>query len=155
MTHAELKSGDLLYWRGTGIKAWLVRHWTHSEYSHVGMYWQNGTNPYVIEADFHLGVIFRPYWSDPPQAGQHTHLAFDVGAINEMRKVQGAPYSLRTAIATVFCVAGKGSQAFMCSELVVRLMEKCGWDWQGYQPTPEGVRLGVLNATGNNAEVLT
>jgi hypothetical protein len=150
----ELKSGDLLYWRGKGFKAWLVRNWTHSLYSHVGMYWLNGTVPLILEADSKRGVVVRVWDIDPPQAGQHTGVAFRPQALDLMRNLNGKPYSYWTAILTVFCIAGKGSNAFICSELVVKMLEIMGWDWRGYQPTPEGTRLGVKVATGNDAEVI-
>jgi hypothetical protein len=116
------------------------------------MFWRNGDTNIVIESFPGKGVLIRPYELDPPSHAQATGIAFRPQCLDLFA---GKPYSYWTAILTVFTLAGRGSKAFICSELVTRILEIHHWDWHGYQPTPEGVRLGVLTSTGNQAEVLT
>jgi hypothetical protein len=53
---SKIKSGDLLAWSHRGIrsfrdlKIWMVRLFTRSEYSHVGIAWVVGGRVFVIEA---------------------------------------------------------------------------------------------------------
>ena len=52
-----IKSGDLLFFRGTGAEAAIVRDWTHSPYSHVGLAWRAGDRILVLESrPVHGGV---------------------------------------------------------------------------------------------------
>jgi hypothetical protein len=52
----QIKSGDLLAWSHRGWRSWydvqiqLVRFFTQSEYSHVGVAWITGGRTFVIEA---------------------------------------------------------------------------------------------------------
>jgi hypothetical protein len=52
----QIKSGDLLAWSHRGWRSWydiqiqLVRFFTQSEYSHVGVAWVTGGRTFVIEA---------------------------------------------------------------------------------------------------------
>lgn len=52
----KIKSGDLLAWSHRGLKSWydlqiqIVRMFTRSEYSHVGIAWVIGGRVFVIEA---------------------------------------------------------------------------------------------------------
>lgn len=52
----KIKSGDLLAWSHRGWRSWydiqiqLVRFFTQSEYSHVGVAWVTGGRVFVIEA---------------------------------------------------------------------------------------------------------
>jgi hypothetical protein len=60
-----IKSGDLLFFRGTGLMAWLVRVWTNSDYSHVGMAWRIGGRILILECrPTHGGVTISRALSD-------------------------------------------------------------------------------------------
>lgn len=157
----DLRSGDLVYWKGKGFLPWLVRFWTRPKFwslklapfYHVGMVWRNGGTIFYTDAS-PQGVAVFSFAVNTPSHAQRTHSAWDDATTVAMKSMLGKPYSFWTAALTPFKLAGRGSSAFMCSEYVTRLMERMGWDWRGYQPTPEGVRLGVLAATGNDAEVI-
>lgn len=56
---SQIRSGDLLFFRGTGLDAWAVRTWTHSPYSHVGIAWRIAGRVVVLESrPVHGGVTF-------------------------------------------------------------------------------------------------
>lgn len=48
--NAPVQSGDVLAFRGTGFFSWLVRHWTASEWAHVGIAWCLGRRIMVLES---------------------------------------------------------------------------------------------------------
>lgn len=163
MKLSELHSGELLYWRGSGYMAALVRWWTRpkfwsvtgsSPYAHVGIFWRNGNIPYVIEADSKYGVVARPLTYDYPNAVQKTEVAWTIPVQQQILALIGKPYSFWTDVATVFWIAGKGSKSYMCSELAVKVLTIAGWDWKGYQPTPAGVLLSIKNVTNVDVEPL-
>ena len=66
MNYAEarplIKSGDPIFFRGTGLIAGVVRDWTDSPFSHVGMAWRAGERVLVLESrPAHRGItIDRP-----------------------------------------------------------------------------------------------
>ena len=55
-----IKSGDLLAWSRTGFISRLVRAWTGSTYSHVGVAWVVAGRVFVLEALDGKGVVIRP-----------------------------------------------------------------------------------------------
>jgi hypothetical protein len=65
-----MKSGDVVFLRGTGILAWIVRKVTKSQFAHVGIIWVVSDRVLMLEADPWKGVIVRPlsmslpgYWA--------------------------------------------------------------------------------------------
>lgn len=55
-----IKSGDLLAWSGTSSFGNLIRRWTGSSYSHVGIAWVIGDRVFVLEALDGRGVVISP-----------------------------------------------------------------------------------------------
>ena len=47
-----MQTGDLVLFRGTGFISWIVRRWTRSAFSHVGVLWIVDGMPLVLEATF-------------------------------------------------------------------------------------------------------
>lgn len=159
MNVSNLRSGDLLYWRGKGFYGWLVRWWTRpnpwkfwqsSPYGHVGMVWVNGGATHIIEANPGRGVTMDA-WSiltTPPDYWQPTHTALSQTATQfVIDNYLGRPYSFATAILTVFGLAGRGRSAFMCSELCQTILEICGWKFPT-QLHPAGLADQVAKAYG-------
>lgn len=63
MRYAEVRdsiqSGDLLAWRGESLISRLIRHWTASPWSHVGVAWRFRGRLFVLEAREGRGVTIR------------------------------------------------------------------------------------------------
>lgn len=157
----DIRSGDLVYWKGEGFWAWLVRFWTRPKFwswrpapfFHVGVAWWNGASLFVTDAS--LGGVRCYYFHiDPPSHVQPTHSAWSEDTTRFMREQIGKPYSYRTGFLTLFQVAGHGSSAWMCSEYAVKLLSSMGWGFGSYQPTPEGLRKSILQVSGVDAEVI-
>ena len=47
---ASMRSGDVLLFRGSGFLSWLIRHATHSDYSHAGLLFRYSGRVYCLEA---------------------------------------------------------------------------------------------------------
>jgi len=47
---ASMRSGDVLLFRGRGLLSWLIRHATHSDYSHAGLLFRYCGRVYCLEA---------------------------------------------------------------------------------------------------------
>jgi hypothetical protein len=160
MKISELNSGDLVYWSGGGFWAWLIRFWTRPKFFslklapfyHVGIVWRNGAGLFYADAG-PTGVAIYNFAINPPSHAQRTHSAWTQETTDLLKRELHKPYSYKTAVLTPFKLAGRGSKAWMCSEFVVALMTQMGWDWKGYQPTPEGVRAS-LEALGHHVEDL-
>ncbi len=62
MKYAEyrnnLKSGDVVAWSGKGFKPALIRFFTKSEYTHVGVVWTYRGRVFVIEQIFPEARVF-------------------------------------------------------------------------------------------------
>lgn len=55
-----IQSGDVFAWRGRNFWSRLIRSWTGSSWSHVGIAWVVGGRVLVLEARFHGGVRCVP-----------------------------------------------------------------------------------------------
>lgn len=157
MRSIDLKSGDLLYWKGKGFFSWLVRwatrpsfwrFWTTAPYSHVAVCWKNGSMPtQFVESYPGIGVRVVRMMDDPPDFAQHTHTAWLTNVVVErINPLMGRPYSRWTALMVMLGMSGDGTSAFMCSELAQYLLEQFGWDWKGEKYHPYGLSLAVTRA---------
>ena len=157
----DIRSGDLVYWKGEGFWAWLVRFWTRPKFwswrpapfFHVGVAWWNGVSLFITDAS-REGVRCIPFHRDAPSHCQHTHSAWCDATTRLMREMIGKPYSYKTSFLTLFQIAGHGSSAWMCSEYAVKILSTMGWGFGSYQPTPEGLRRSVEDVSGFKVEVI-
>lgn len=162
MKASELHSGDLLYWRGTGLLNAIIRwasrpsfwrFWEPAPYSHVAVFWRNGSAAQFIEAHRKQGVRVANLTDDPPGFAQHTHTAWPQNAALLVDDV-GKSYSTKTAVAVIFGLCGKGTAAFMCSELAQHILSQCGWDFKGKKYHPHGLSRAIKDAGGFFVEPL-
>ena len=92
-----MNTGDLVAFRGRGLLAWIVRTWTRSAYSHVGVLWVRAGLPLVIEALPGEGVgvhALANRQADKP-------IVFAVARAVDVDKAlahTGDPYSFRDAL---------------------------------------------------------
>lgn len=135
----EFRTGDLLCFRGRGIASFLIRAFTRSWYSHVGLvYWHQGRN-FCIEAvgvgvrivlvselqrRYHGGIdYFRVRDSDEPQ--REKAVAFCFAQLGKLYDHVGI---WRFIVAIVFgkVAAVRRDEQWFCSELVAAAYEDAG-----------------------------
>jgi hypothetical protein len=121
----KIKSGDLLAWSHRGWRSWydiqiqLVRFFTQSEYSHVGIVWVVGGRVLVIEAVtpkvriYPLSKLGTFYWLpySEPWTAHHEELALSY---------VGTEYSKLEAIAAFFNTSWYPAK-MQCAKLVAKL----------------------------------
>ena len=120
-----IKTGDLLAWSHGSLRSWkdfqvmLVRVFTRSEYSHVGLAWVANGRVFIIEA-VGTGVRIFPlsrelpfYWVQKPSPLTQEAIEFLFARI-------GAPYSKWQAILAGIGALAKGKDdRWQCAELVL------------------------------------
>ena len=127
---SKIKSGDLLAWSHRGwksihdIKIQLVRMFTQSEYSHVGVAWVVGERVFVIEAVEPCVRIFPL-----SKLGSFYHIPLNApwSASTEEKALSyvGAEYKQLQAIKAFFKPLGKGNVS-ECAALVLTILEHDG-----------------------------
>jgi hypothetical protein len=139
---SQIKSGDLLAWSHRGWGSWrdfkiqMVRVFTRSEYSHVGIAWVVGKRVFVIEAvepmvrafplsklgSFYITPLDAPWAVDTEEAA--------LGHI-------GADYKQLQAIEAYFRCLPEGTVS-ECAALVIDVMRRDGV-YLGRRATPDAV----------------
>lgn len=139
MRLSDLRSGDLLYWRGKGFYAWLARVWTRSPWSHVAVFFWNGGTPCFIDASIKHGVRAHEIINDWPDAAQHSHSAWTDATRAWALRFEGEPYGWLDAIRGGFGLPAN-HRGYMCSEFVALVMRYMGWGWpHNAAPTPQRI----------------
>jgi hypothetical protein len=140
----NIKSGDLLVWSHRGWKSWhdikvqMVRFFTQSEYSHVGIAWVIGDRVFVIEA---VEPCVRIY--PLSKLGDFYHIKMGAEWKPETEEAAlsyvGSDYKQLEAIKLYFKPWHKG-QVSECAALVLQIMSVEGIDL-GDRATPDAVVL--------------
>lgn len=141
---STIKSGDLLAWSHRGwksfhdIKIQLVRMFTQSEYSHVGVAWVVGERVFVIEA---VEPCARIYPLSKLGDFYHIPLKAPWKADTEEKALSyiGSEYKQLQAIKAFFRPLGKGNVS-ECAALVLTILDHDGIDLGNFA-TPDAVVL--------------
>lgn len=127
---SKIKSGDVLAWSHRGWSSWhdikvqIVRMFTRSEYSHVGVAWVIGERVFVIEAVMPLVRIYPL-----SKLGDFYHLGMEADWSHKAEEYAlshvGDEYSQLQAIKAYFTSLGKDNTS-ECAALVIAIMARCG-----------------------------
>jgi len=128
-TRAHIRSGDLLAWSGRSVGARLIRHWTGSEITHIGLAWRAGGRLFTLEALPGIGVQMRllshalPCWWLPVRASDWA--AAEEYALGEL----GRGYSWLDAIRAGLGLEPKRFNGAQCAEYVREVYARAGLRW--------------------------
>jgi len=121
----QIKTGDLLAWSNGGWGSWrdiqvnLVRMFTRSEYSHVGLAWVANGRVFIIEA-VGSGVRIFPLSREIPFYLVRKPSPLTQAAIEFLFERIGAPYSkLQAILAGIGALAKGRDDVWQCAELVL------------------------------------
>lgn len=121
----RIKSGDVLFFSGTTLKARLVKWWTKSHYSHAGIAWVTDGRVFVLEAVLNgvriypLSLETRFNWASSP-------LAWSDGAAEYALRKVGKPYSqFLAALAGLGYKMRRDDKWYQCSEYALDILERC------------------------------
>jgi len=148
----EIETGDLLAWSSSTFVGMIVRGWTKSIYSHIGVAWVANGRLFVLEAINGDGVRLRPIqptesfyfvksgvkWSQEAEDFAMDAVGMDVD------------YSYLDAILAGINLKLKG-RGFQCAEFVAKIYRRCGLDLQEENRTP----VEVLNEVSDRGDCLS
>ena len=140
---AQIRSGDLLAWRGRSPGAWIVRHWTGSEISHTGVAMWIAGRLFAIEARPGLGVTMRLLSAALPceWAGLRIDSADWKRAEEFALRALGRNYSWLDAILAGLGLPPRQWNGYQCAEFVRDVLRRAGMkmDMDGIPMTPRHV----------------
>ncbi|MCA3067478.1 MAG: hypothetical protein ING73_11225 [Rhodocyclaceae bacterium] len=127
---ATIKTGDLLAWSHGSLRSWkdfqvmLVRMFTRSEFSHVGIAWVANGRVFIIEA-VGAGVRIYPLSREVPFYLCRKPTYLDQRAIDFLFERIGAPYSKIQAVLAGLGILTKGADdIWQCAELVLDALSR-------------------------------
>lgn len=143
-----IRSGDLLIWsKGTNsfvgnILLFIIRLFTMSEYTHVGIAWKIGNRLFVIEANM-PSVRIIPLSS----FSKFYHIPMGIEWTNDIESYLldkiGEPYSIKGAITGYFGSINNTDGNWQCAELANMFYKSIGIDY-GDAYTPSKLVKAIL-----------
>lgn len=133
----EIRSGDLVFFRGKGIGPWFIRTWTKSRWSHCGIAWVIGERVLLLEAHPFAGVRAIP------MSEKHPDYYFDIGCWNKYAEA-AALDKLAESYGWLDCArAGIGlptlpDSHYQCAEYAVEVLRAAGLSVPGCS-TPDAL----------------
>lgn len=140
-----IKSGDILAWSEgswtsfSGIQNNIIRIFTRSEYSHVGVAYVAGGRVFVIEAVvpmiriFPLSKLLPFYHFESPDNWWSTDI--EESYLNKV----GKPYSKVEAIKAFLGYSTDGEEQWECAKLINRVLMNVDKDFDKQPDTPTAV----------------
>jgi hypothetical protein len=134
----EVKSGDVLAWSYDSVYSKIIKWWTNSEYSHVGIALSYADRLFVIEALQGKGVVITPLSNKKEFYHFKTNADWDLIKDKAFKQV-GKPYSFLDAV-----LAGLKlkltSKGWQCAEFVNHVLSL-----SIEYPTPSNIVESVRN----------
>lgn len=126
--HDQVQSGDILFWRGHGAGAAMIKKWTRSEWSHVGVAWVVDGMVLSIEArPFRpVGVVDlltdsreeKPHW-------RQMNIQWNKYITQGLLRTTGDSYGWLDDVRVAFKFPPIG-RGFQCAELVAFMLKLAG-----------------------------
>ncbi len=129
-----IKSGDIIFFKGKSLWGRLIRWWTKSPYSHVGMALVGFGRVWLLEASETGQVRLIPLSKKGNFTLVKTGLNFSLIEDEACLKV-GQRYDYLGAIKAAFKLS-RNNQKYYCSELVAELLIKAGFQYLYHPQTP-------------------
>jgi hypothetical protein len=121
----QIRSGDLLLFRGTGFSAWLVRQWTGSPFSHVGLAWCIGGRVLVLESRPEYGGVTINRALSQALGDGPTWMALGVTWDEAMEEralaVLGSSYGWKNSLRSAFGIRVSGDEV-ECAQYVFHVL---------------------------------
>jgi len=155
----HIRSGDLLAWSGRSIGARIIRHWTGSRISHVGLAMWVGPRLFSVEALPGIGVTMRllstalPLQWSPLELSPERWQSAEEFALRTL----GRGYSWLDAILAGLGLPPRQWDKYQCAEFVLDVLARAGWPPAGRlkdRPIPGDIQAMALQA-GHPVQMIT
>jgi hypothetical protein len=130
-----IQSGDLLAWSGRTFFSRLIKIFTSSNITHVGIAWRVGMHLFVIESIEGKGVRLFPlsgrvpfFWLRPSNREHSWNPIVEETAFQKI----GEKYSLMDCIRAFFKRRLKKDKYWQCAEFASYLLSLMGYETNGY-----------------------
>ncbi|MGJ3501130.1 hypothetical protein [Piscirickettsia salmonis] len=122
-----LSSGDVIAYRGNSIISSIVRWWTESPYSHIGVIWKIKDQLFFVEALIFKGVRIIPIEKLP---ADYEVIKTQVTLLGEAEAFilqhLADDYSLIDAIRAGLGLKQNNSKGWQCAEFAAQILKRCG-----------------------------
>lgn len=131
----DIQSGDLLAWSGHSLFSRLIKLFTESSFTHVGIAYRTGNRLFVIEAMEGRGVRLFPlsrrlpfFWIRPTIRKHEWNSIIEETAIKRI----GERYSFTECARALFRKATKKDNKWQCAEFASYILSLIGYPTNGY-----------------------
>ncbi|APS59132.1 hypothetical protein [Piscirickettsia salmonis] len=122
-----LSSGDVVAYRGNSVISSIVRWWTESPYSHIGVIWKINDQLFFVEALIFKGVRIIPIDKLPADYEVIKTLVTLLGEAEAFIFQHLADdYSLIDAIRAGLGLKQKDPTGWQCAEFAAQILKRCG-----------------------------
>ena len=120
-----IKSGDLFAWRKTTPFAQLIRHWTGSSYSHVGIAWTFRNRVFILQDKEKQGINLVALSDNLPCDWIPTNANWTDEVETEAMRHLGQSYSMLNCILAGLNIPPVGVNR-ICSEYAYKILQLAG-----------------------------
>ncbi|SNY90087.1 hypothetical protein SAMN04515647_0229 [Cohaesibacter sp. ES.047] len=124
----QIRSGDLIAFRGKGPVSWLIRHVTGGFHTHVGVAWWFRGRLFILEAREGIGVTLRAACAALPFDWIRLSVDWSASVEDFAFSQLGKPYSYIDALG-----AGLGfpmtAEGYICSEYAAEIFWRSDLDF--------------------------
>ena len=123
----DMQTGDVVFYRGSGPFAGLIRWWTKSPWSHVGLVWRVGSRIILLDSSPFHGVRPFPMSKKRPALWVPISPRLTWGAWAEQVALDtwGRPYSFRSCWRVALGLPPRGA-GYQCAEYVGAILRAAG-----------------------------
>lgn len=121
----QIRSGDLLAWRGTTQFSRLIRHWTGGSYGHVGVAWLFKNRVFVLQEKERQGINLVALSDNLPCDWIATDAVWTDAVETEAMRHLGQSYSVLNCVLAGLNIEPVGVKR-ICSEYAYRILQLSG-----------------------------
>jgi hypothetical protein len=150
----KIHSGDVIAFKGKSWFSKVIKWWTKSDFTHVGIAWRVGDRLFVIEAgDFH-GIRIMPASLQKPFYCIYTGVCWTDQLEKIILSHVGDPYSISGCIMAAFNLATTRDRSWQCAEFVNYILKNADIDLGKNCETPAKIVYKLLEQNYKIEEVI-
>jgi hypothetical protein len=140
LVKSQIKDGDLIAYQGKSLVDWIIRKWTKSPWTHVGIACWWGPRLMLLESYPGDGTRVRPlshalkdaFWIP-------THAKWDDNILNQATELLDLPYSWINDWRVAWKQKTLLKTQYQCAQYAVEILSRTGQAGLPKSPTPANV----------------